>query len=117
MQHYNRIVVNQHDEVAIVRFVDRRIVDDQNIQELGEELNRLVEQEGRRLLLLNFEGVDFMSSAALNVLIKLQQKAKAHGGSVRICSLRPEIREVFSMTRLDRMFDIRTTEVAGLAAF
>jgi anti-sigma B factor antagonist len=113
----SRIVVTNNGEVAIVRFIERKITDDTTIQGLGEELLGLVEHDGRRLLLLNFEGVEFLSSAMLNKLISVNSKAKALGGSVKICNLRTELRDVFKITRLDRMFDIRTTEVAALAAF
>ena len=71
-----RIVVADIGELATVRFSDKQIVDAANIEEMGSELMSLVEVDHRKHLLLNFEGVEFMSSAALNKLILLDKKVK-----------------------------------------
>ena len=104
-------------EVATVRFVDRKIIDAANIQELGDELFALVEKEQRKNLLLNFASVEFLSSAALNKLIILDKKVKANNGKMRLCNLKPEIYEVFAITRLNQLFDIKNSEQDALAAF
>jgi anti-sigma B factor antagonist len=116
MANYERITVNEMGDVTVVGFVDRKILDVENIQALGNELFSLIE-DGRRRLLLNFDRVEFLSSAALNKLILLDSKLKAQGGSSKLCNLRPEIREVFFITRLDQFFDIRDTETEALNAF
>ncbi|MCU0876571.1 MAG: STAS domain-containing protein [Pirellulaceae bacterium] len=104
-------------EVAMVRFLDRKIIDAANIQELGDELFALVEKEQRKNLLLNFASVEFLSSAALNKLIILDKKVKAASGKMRLCNLRPEIYEVFAITRLNQLFDIKNTEADALNGF
>jgi len=104
-------------EVSTVRFLDRKIIDAANIQELGDELFALVEKENRKNLLLNFVSVEFLSSAALNKLIILDKKVKAHSGKMRLCNLKPEIYEVFAITRLNQLFDIKNTEQEALAGF
>jgi anti-sigma B factor antagonist len=102
-------------EVALVRFLDRKIIDAANIQELGEELFALVEKEKKQNLILNFNSVEFLSSAALNKLIMLDKKVKAAKGKMRLCNLRPEIYEVFVITRLNQLFDIKPNENDALA--
>lgn len=112
-----RIVVAEEGMVSIVRFVDKKIVDSASIEQLGEELNSLVLVENRNQILLNFEGVEFMSSAALNKLISLNNKVKQAEGRLKLCNLRAEIKEVFTITKLDRVFDIRKAELDALEAF
>jgi anti-sigma B factor antagonist len=102
-------------EVALVRFLDRKIIDAANIQELGDELFALVEKEKKQNLILNFNSVEFLSSAALNKLIMLDKKVKAAKGKMRLCNLRPEIYEVFVITRLNQLFDIKPNENDALA--
>jgi anti-sigma B factor antagonist len=104
-------------EVAMVQFLDRKIMDHAAITELGEELLALVEKEQRKNLLLNFAGVEFLSSAALNKLIILDKRIKALGGKLQLSNLRPEIFEVFAVTRLTQLFSIKKTEQDALAAF
>ena len=114
-----RLEVSEVGDVTVVHFRDQRIIDDLAIQETGQELVQLVEEEegGRKKLLLNFSEVGFMSSAALGKLITLNKKMKAQGGTVRMCNIRPDIQEVFAITRLDRLFDIKKDEEEALADF
>jgi len=117
MTGYQRLDVNEVGDVTVVRFRDRKIIDDINIQELGQELFRLIETDNRRKLLLNFSSVDFLSSAALGKLITLDKKVKAHSGVMKLSNIRPEIYEVFAITKLNRLFDIQDDEADALAAF
>ena len=117
MTGYRRLDVNEVGDVTVVRFRDRKIIDDINIQELGQELFRLIETDNRRKLLLNFSSVDFLSSAALGKLITLDKKVKAHSGVMKLSNIRPEIYEVFAITKLNRLFDIQEDEADALAAF
>ncbi|MDD4270146.1 MAG: STAS domain-containing protein [Pirellulales bacterium] len=117
MAGYRRLDVNEVGDVTVVHFRDQKIIEDLGIQELGQELNRLVEVENRRKLVLNFSSVDFLSSAALGKLITLDKKMKAKSGKLKLCNIRPEIYEVFAITRLNRLFDIKDEEADALAAF
>jgi anti-sigma B factor antagonist len=112
-----RIEVSEVEEVTVVRFVDRKILDAVNIQQLGDELFDLFEKQGRKNLLLSFANVEFLSSAALNKLIVLDRKVKAGGGKLKLSNLKPEIHEVFLLTRLNQLFEIKESEADALAAF
>jgi anti-sigma B factor antagonist len=117
MADYRRVEVNEVGDVTVVRFRDRKIIEDINIQELGLELSGLVDNDKRDKLLLNFSQVEFLSSSALGKLITLDKKMKASGGMMKMSNIRPEIYEVFTITKLDRLFDIRDDEADALAAF
>lgn len=117
MPEYRHIEVNEVGDVTVVRFRDRKLIEDIRIQELGQELFGLVDGENRDKLLLNFSQVEFLSSSALGKLITLDKKMKAGDGSMKLSNIRPEIFEVFNITKLDRLFDIRDDEADALAAF
>jgi len=112
-----RIDVNEVGDVTVVRFRDRKIIEDINIQELGTEMFELVDQQKRDKVLLNFDSVEFLSSSALGKLITMDKKMKAMGGDLKLSNIRPEIYEVFNITKLNRLFDIREDEADALAAF
>jgi anti-sigma B factor antagonist len=112
-----RLNVSEVGEVTVVRFVDRRILDEANIQEMGQELFQLVEEQGKKQLLLNFSGVEFLSSAALGKLITLDKRVKSHSGKLMLSNIRPEIYEVFKITRLNTTLDIKDDEADALTAF
>ncbi len=117
MSEPRRLQTREEGKVTVVGFVDKKILDAANIQELGDELFSLVEEQGKTRLLLNFADVEFLSSAALNKLIILDKKVKAASGTLKLCNLRPEIHEVFLITRLNQLFSIHNDVDEGLAAF
>ena len=117
MAQYRRIGVTNNNGVAIVSFNDKKILDEASIQELGAELFGLVEQHNMGDILLNFTNVEFLSSAALGKLITLDRKVKASKGRMKMCNIRPEIFEVFQITKLNKVFDIRKDEAEAMTAF
>ncbi|MDA7979158.1 MAG: STAS domain-containing protein [Pirellulales bacterium] len=103
-------------DVTVVRFVDRKILDEANIQQIGGELYALAEDDSISKLLLNFSNVEFLSSAALGKLITLDKKSKTKGSVLKLSNIKDEIMEVFRITRLDRVFDIYDDETDALNA-
>ena len=93
---------------------DRKILDETNIQEIGQELFDLVDEEGARNLVLNFESVEYLSSAALGKLITLNKKVRQADGQLKLCAIKPPIFEVFVITKLNKLFDIYETQAAAL---
>lgn len=104
-------------DAAMVEFHDKKLMDQQAIQEIGDELFALVEKEQQKQVLLNFANVEFLVSAALNKLILLDKKTKTAGGKLILCNLKPEIFDIFAVTRLTQLFTIKRTEQEALAAF
>ena len=114
---HRRIKTSESQGVTVVAFVDHKILDAANIQELGDELFNLVDRDGLKSLLLDFGNVEFLSSAALNKLIILDKKVKMNSGQMRLCNLKPEIQEVFVITRLNQLFEIKDSVDDALGAF
>lgn len=112
-----RLEVEDIGDIAVVNFVDKKILDEQNIQMIGDDLFRLVDELGRRKVLLNFGNVEFMSSAALGKLITLHRKLQAVQGKLVLCKIAKDILDVFKITKLDKILTITADEQSGLQAF
>src|ERR1700736_2732654 len=112
-----RLGVKDIGDVTVVNFTDRKILDEQNIQIIGEQLFSLVDEAGRRKILLNFGNVEYLSSAALGKLITLNKKLQAAGGRLILCNIDPQIYEVFEITKLNKLFNIHKEEQAALQSF
>lgn len=112
-----RIIIEDIGDIAVVQFVDKKILDEQNIQMIGDDLFRLVDELGRRKILLNFANVEFMSSAALGKLIRLHQRLQQAGGKLVLCGISASILEIFVITKLDKMLTIVKDEQTGLNSF
>lgn len=103
--------------ITVVYLLDSHLVEGSGIDHLAEELYQLIEADGRRKLVVNFSSVEFISSAGLGKLVVLQKKVNAHGGTLRFCCIRPEVREIFAVTKFDGLFDIRNDEADALSDF
>lgn len=112
-----RIEVTDVGDIAVVQFVDKKILDEQYIQMIGDDLFRLVDELGRRKVLLNFTKVQFMSSAALGKLIRLHQRLHSLGGKMVLCGISKDLYDVFTITKLDKMLKIVPDEQTGLNSF
>jgi anti-sigma B factor antagonist len=112
-----RLEVEDIGDVTVVKFTDKKILDEQNIQVIGEQLYSLVDDAGRRKLLLNFGNVEFLSSAALGKLITLNKKVQSAGGRLALCSIDSQIFEIFEITGLKRLFNIYDDEQEALQSF
>ena len=117
MTTYRRIETTEERGITVVTFIERKILEAAHIMELGEELLQLVDKNGNNDLLLDFSGVEFLSSAALNKLIILDKKIRSIAGRLKMCGMMPEIREVFVITRLTQLFDIVDTCEKALDGF
>jgi anti-sigma B factor antagonist len=120
-QRRRRLEAEHIGDVTVVNFVDRKILDEQNIQIIGDQLFSLVDEESSqrdcKKFLLNFSNVEYLSSAALGKLIALNKKVKGIGGRLVLCNIHPDIREVFEITRLSTFIPIQEDEQAALQAF
>jgi len=109
--------ITQEGDVAIVEFTESRILDEVNITEIGHALGGIVESRERPRLLLDFANVDHLSSAALGMLININNRIKQRNGQLRLAGIKPQIMEVFVITKLNRLFRIAPSRSEALATF
>src|ERR1700733_14934562 len=105
-----RLEVEDIGDVTVVSFTDKKILDEQNIQKIGEDLFSLVDELGRKKILLNFGNVEYLSSAALGKVITLNKKVQAAQGKLILSNIEPNIYEVFEITKLNKLFNIQKEE-------
>ncbi|MFN0136826.1 MAG: STAS domain-containing protein [Phycisphaerae bacterium] len=100
------LIVEIEDEVTAMRFKDPSMLDALAIQRIGKELSELIETATTKKVVVNFDGIRFLSSEALRVLIGLRSKADKAGRKVALCGIRPDLMRVFQLTNLDKLFTI-----------
>jgi anti-sigma B factor antagonist len=113
----SRLRVSKSDGITRVEFVDRNILDEANIQQIGEEVGELIDNDPMPRLLISFANVDHLSSAALGTLINIHNRIKNKGGQLRLTQIDPQIYEVFVITKLNKLFQIYDTVEDATASF
>ncbi|MEQ9096494.1 anti-anti-sigma factor [Leptolyngbya valderiana BDU 20041] len=112
-----RLRITDQDGVTRVEFLDRNILDEASIQRIGDEITEVIEASSNPKLLISFNNVDHMSSAALGTLITIHHKIRNRSGQLRLADIDPQIQEVFSITKLDRIFTIHEDTESAMKSF
>jgi len=110
----SRIMIKKVAEVTIVDFIDAAIMDVLQIQQIGQELYELVDQQDRRYILLDFSNVKFLSSQTLGIMLNLHKKLAGRKGWMGVCGLKKDLHKIFKLTRLDRIFNFYETQQEAL---
>ena len=113
----SKLKVSQVGAVTQVEFVDRNILDESNIQQISDEICALVDEQPTPLVLIRFGNVEHLSSAALGALITINNRVKGKDGKLRLSEIDPQIREVFSITKLNKIFLIFDDADEAMSSF
>jgi anti-sigma B factor antagonist len=109
-----QISVKTTNEVKVLAFEGR--LDTQTSPDAQQQLTRLIE-EGENRFLVNFEKLDYISSAGLRVLLAAAKQLKGIDGELRICSLNEVVREVFDISGFTTIFKVFGNESEALDGF
>lgn len=105
-QKSSKIIAEYGQGVTFVTFIDERIVDEEQIRELKESLEPIIEKNEGGKLILNFSNVNFMTSALLGLLVRVHKKVCELGGRMQLSNLDSNLRRIFEITQLTKVFDI-----------
>jgi anti-sigma B factor antagonist len=90
--------------------------DTYHAQSVRQWLEQATESDPARVV-VNLQDVSFLDSTGLSTLVQGMKRSRKLNGDIRLCGLRPPIRMVFELTRLDRVFEIFGSEEEAVEAF
>jgi anti-anti-sigma regulatory factor len=100
--------------ITVVRLVDRALVDQAHIQEMGADLMDLIEVGNHRLV-LNFTLVERLGSWIIGVVGTAHRRCAAgDGGKLKICGLDPRLAEIFSIVGMASGLDFHAAEADAI---
>ncbi len=102
-----QLKMTEKDDAVILTVEDERM-DAHNSGNLKERMLQLFD-EGKYQLVIDLSTVRFIDSSGLGALVSGFKNASARDGSLRLCCLQPQVRSMFELTRLHRVFEIFTT--------
>ena len=73
-------------------------------------------QDGTKSLIVDFESLDYISSAGLRVLLKATKELKRSDGKIVLCSMKEYIKEVFEIAGFVSLFPIVSVSYTHLRA-
>ncbi|MCA1995285.1 MAG: STAS domain-containing protein [Coleofasciculus sp. S288] len=84
------------------------ILDATKAGQFRQEITNLVESNVD-IVLVDFQEVTFMDSSGLGALVLALKTVRAAGGKLFICSVNEQIKMLFELTSMDRVFEIFPT--------
>jgi anti-anti-sigma factor len=67
-------------------------------------------------VLIDFSGVEYISSAGLRALMTASKKTKAAGGRIAVAALQPMVKEIFEISRFALVVPVYETSAEATAA-
>ncbi len=95
-----QIKVEQQENMVYVELIGR--LDTTTAPELEEKLNEITINH----LTLNFEKLEYISSAGLRVLLSTLKKLKKQNGTMKILNPNADVMEVFEITGFKKIFNL-----------
>jgi anti-sigma B factor antagonist len=108
------ISVTESGDVRVLSFQGN--LDTNTSPQAESEINSLIDA-GAQKLLVNFEKLDYISSAGLRILLATAKKLKASAGDLKICGLNETVQEVFDISGFSTILSVTKTEDEALGAF
>lgn len=93
-----------HGKIQVITVREERL-DAHNSDKLKTEMLQLFEG-GAHDMLIDLKEVRFIDSSGLGVLVSGFKNASTRQGSLKLCSLQAQVKSMFELTRLHRVFDI-----------
>jgi anti-sigma B factor antagonist len=110
-----RLALTETSGVVEMRF-PRGNVDGTAVREMLEAAASLTERHDVRLL-VDFSGVQMVSSGAMGMLVTMRKKLMHVGGQMQIAVPDEQVMESFRVTKLHQLLNIQGSVEAARAAF
>ena len=109
-----QLEVKQTGEIRVLIFEGN--LDTNTSPDAESTINGLIE-DGVQKILVNFDNLNFISSAGLRVLLATAKKLKGTGGDLRICGLNSTVQEVFDISGFGSILNVAKSEADALSSF
>jgi anti-sigma B factor antagonist len=107
--------VQMVEKWCVVEIRTPSLMDPLELKNIGESLYTLVDDQDKRLMILDFEKVQYLSSQAIGIVITLHKKLSALKNSrLVLCGVTPKLQELLKITRLDRLLTVKPTQREAL---
>ena len=107
--------LSESGDVSILRIQEQRLIYE-NLDRIQEQFISLVES-GKRQILIDLCDVEYIDSFAVGFIMDMYRRLTAQEGSLRLSGLRPRVKKILTITRVDNVIDIHPTIEDAIHAF
>ncbi|MCB1142145.1 MAG: STAS domain-containing protein [Leptospiraceae bacterium] len=85
--------------------------------EVEEGLAELIDNGDHKKVVLNMDGIEYMSSSGFRACISTLRKLNAKEGALKMCNIKPAVKRIFDVIELTSLFDIYSSEEEAISSF
>ena len=101
--------------IVVITVREERL-DAHNSGDLKLEMQKVFD-DGKKNLLVDLQDVRFIDSSGLGALVSGFKNATSHHGTMKLASLQAQVKSMFELTRLHRVFEIFSTAQEAVDSF
>lgn len=99
---------------ALIATVHVKLLDDKSLKLLSQLIDQGAGAEGVSTVVVDLGKVDLLPSLGLGMLIQMSTKCKARHQSLKLANVKPKVRQVFTITKLDRILELSHSVEAAM---
>jgi anti-sigma B factor antagonist len=107
--HTSYLRLGQEEGAIVLGFNVHDLTEELNVEQLGHDMFQLVDQNNLDKLVLDLDGVRYLTSSVLGKFITLHRRLHRKNGKLVMCRPSEPIREILKQSRLLDYFHVRDT--------
>ena len=113
----SRVAVKREGDIVLIDLLDQNILEEMHIHTIGVEIGQVIDENAVPKIVINFDNVEHLSSAALGAMININNKILEKGGQLRLSNIDPRVYEIFMITKLNKIFQIHDDREQAIKSF
>lgn len=109
-----KLLLETAGEVAVVT-IPGPALDAGNTMEFKNDMGPVLDRHKR--LVLDMSELAFVDSSGCGALLSCLRKARAENGDLKLCSVSAQVKDLFSVIRMDEVFQILDAREEAVKAF
>jgi len=118
-RNFRNVELSSRQFADVIVAVPAGRVDHHSAAELETALAPLIRtaSAAKGVLVLDFAGIDYISSAGLRILMVTAKELRASGAKIAVANLKPVVAEIFAISRFDRVLGVFPSVRAAIDQF
>ena len=107
--------LKDHNGLIILE-MEGNLVDKAEAIDIGAEVEEKF-AAGKNRFVIDLSKLEYMNSTGLNIILNLMNKSRDKGGEAVVAGATPRIKSLFSVTKLDSVFTMKSSKEEALSYF
>jgi len=100
------IRIDRHENVTVAAFELTELSDVDEVGRILTRFKREIRDHRPQNVLIDFDGISYISTVGINMLLVVLKRVRTYGGQVYIVNACKVVRNLFNLMQLDQVFEL-----------